>query len=304
MNTDNFTFVTGPTGFIGRRLVHRLKEKEEGRWGQIKVLSRMSYPEFETVVCDLQSDAISHDALEDVETIFHLAGYSHDLSDTSKVEHLYRAVNVDATLKLAELAVASSVKRFVFVSSVKAGGSTEDVDAKPEGVYGQTKREAELAILELGRQSGMHVSIVRPALVYGPGLKGNLALMRRWIEKGWFPPLPETGNRRSMIHVDDLVQALMLVAKDDRANGEIYIATDGESYSSRQIYETFCAVVDKAVPQWSVPRVIFDIVSLMSSRMRYKVDKLLGDEYYSSKKLQSLGFKAQRSLREMNETAF
>ena len=304
MNTDNFTFVTGPTGFIGRRLVHRLKEKEEGRWGQIKVLSRMSYPEFETVVCDLQSDAISHDALEDVETIFHLAGYSHDLSDTSKVEHLYRAVNVDATLKLAELAVASSVKRFVFVSSVKAGGSTEDVDAKPEGVYGQTKREAELAILELGRQSGMHVSIVRPALVYGPGLKGNLALMRRWIEKGWFPPLPETGNRRSMIHVDDLVQALMLVAKDDRANGEIYIATDGESYSSRQIYEAFCAVVDKAVPQWSVPRVIFDIVSLMSSRMRYKVDKLLGDEYYSSKKLQSLGFKAQRSLREMNETAF
>ena len=304
MNTDNFTFVTGPTGFIGRRLVHRLKEKEEGRWGQIKVLSRMSYPEFETVVCDLQSDAISHDALEDVETIFHLAGYSHDLSDTSKVEHLYRAVNVDATLKLAELAVASSVKRFVFVSSVKAGGSTEDVDAKPEGVYGQTKREAELAILELGRQSGMHVSIVRPALVYGPGLKGNLALMRRWIEKGWFPPLPETGNRRSMIHVDDLVQALMLVAKDDRANGEIYIATDGESYSSRQIYETFCAVVDKAVPQWSVPRVIFDIVSLMSSRTRYKIDKLLGDEHYSSKKLQSLGFKAQRSLREMNETAF
>ena len=304
MNTDNFTFVTGPTGFIGRRLVHRLKEKEEGRWGQIKVLSRMSYPEFETVVCDLQSDAISHDALEDVETIFHLAGYSHDLSDTSKVEHLYRAVNVDATLKLAELAVASSVKRFVFVSSVKAGGSTEDVDAKPEGVYGQTKREAELAILELGRQSGMHVSIVRPALVYGPGLKGNLALMRRWIEKGWFPPLPETGNRRSMIHVDDLVQALMFVAEDDRANGEIYIATDGESYSSRQIYETFCAVVDKAVPQWSVPRVIFDIVSLMSSRTRYKIDKLLGDEHYSSKKLQSLGFKAQRSLREMNETAF
>ena len=304
MNTDNFTFVTGPTGFIGRRLVHRLKEKEEGRWGQIKVLSRMSYPEFETVVCDLQSDAISHDALEDVETIFHLAGYSHDLSDTSKVEHLYRAVNVDATLKLAELAVASSVKRFVFVSSVKAGGSTEDVDVKPEGVYGQTKREAELAILELGRQSGMHVSIVRPALVYGPGLKGNLALMRRWIEKGWFPPLPETGNRRSMIHVDDLVQALMLVAKDDRANGEIYIATDGESYSSRQIYEAFCAVVDKAVPQWSVPRVIFDIVSLMSSRTRYKIDKLLGDEHYSSKKLQSLGFKAQRSLREMNETAF
>jgi len=114
--------------------------------------------------------------------------------------------------------------------------------------------------------------------------------MQTGIQKGWFPPLPEVDNRRSMIHVDDLVQSLMLVAEDDRANGEIY--------------ETICAVLGKSVPQWSVPRIIFDIVSRMNPHLHYRVDKLLGDECYSSKKLQSLGFKAQRSLREINETDF
>ena len=142
----------------------------------------------------------------------------------------------------------------------------------------------------------MHVSIIRPSLVYGPGVKGNLAIMRSWVEKGWFPPLPETGNRRSMIHVDDLVRALLLVAVDDRANGEIFIATDGVPQSSRKIYEAICQQVDKSVPSWSVPKFLFDGVASVSPRFRYKVEKLLGDECYSSAKLESLGFKAERTL--------
>ena len=104
---------------------------------------------------------------------------------------------------------------------------TEEDQGEPEGIYGKTKREAELKLLEIGRQSDMQVMIVRPSLVSGPGVKGNLALMQRGIEQGWFPPLPETGNRRSMIHVVDLVEALLLVAKDRRANGGIFTATDG-----------------------------------------------------------------------------
>ena len=144
----------------------------------------------------------------------------------------------------------------------------------------------------------MHVSIVRPSLIYGPGVKGNLAIMRSGIEKGWFPPLPETGNRRSMIHVDDLVRALLLVAEDDRADGEIFIATDGVPHSSRKIYEAICQQVDKTVPRWSVPKFLFDGVASVSSRFRYKVEKLLGDEYYSSAKLESLGFRAERGLKD------
>ena len=297
-------FVTGSTGFIGKQLVDKIE-------GEIRVLSRELHPQYETIICDLASEMIPRASIDGVDTIFHVAGVAHDQRDSSKIESHYRAVNVDATVRLAELAVASGVKRFIFVSSVKAGGPaveghcmTEVDQREPEDIYGKTKREAEIKLLEIGHHSGMHVSIIRPSLVYGPGVKGNLQLMQAGIERGWFPPLPEVNNRRSMIHVDDLVQALILVAEDDRANGEIYIATDGLPYSSRQIYEVICTMLGKSVPQWSVPKVIFDVVSRLSSRARYKIDKLLGDECYSSKKLQSLGFKAQRSLREMNETIF
>ena len=293
--------ITGATGFVGGKLLKLLETSD----CKICILSRQQHSDYETIICDLLKTQIPTSAIVSVDTVFHLAGFTHDLRDTSKVEHLYSAINVNATVKLAELAAKQGVQRFVFVSSVKAGGGaivgrcmTEEDQSEPEGIYGRTKREAELKLLERGRQSCMHVSIVRPSLVYGPGVKGNLAIMRTGIEKGWFPPLPETGNRRSMIHVDDLVRALLLVAEDDRANGEIFIATDGVPQSSRKIYEAICRQVEKTVPRWSVPKFLFDGVASVSSRFRYKVEKLLGDEYYSSAKLESLGFRAERTLKD------
>jgi UDP-glucose 4-epimerase len=290
--------LTGATGFVGQRLLHRLEEKDKRI--KVKIISRRLHKEYETVIIDLQTDSITGDVLRGVDTVFHLAGYAHVTQDSSKVVDLYRSLNVVATVRLAELAVESGIKRFVFVSSAKAGGKDEfDEGHPPEGVYGQTKREAELKILEIGRQSGMHISIVRPCLIFGDGAKGNLALMFKGIEQGWFPPLPETNNRRSLIHVDDLVQALLLVAEDERANGEIFIATDGVTYSSREIYVAICQSVGKTVPKWKVPKFFFEGLSFLSPRIRYKVDKLLGDEYYSSKKLERLGFRAEKSLRDI-----
>jgi len=272
----------------------------------VRILSRKNQSNYESILCDLQSDAIPDDALDDVDTVFHLAGFAHDMQDPSKVEDLYRLINVDATVELARLAVESGVKRFVFISSVKAGGSlssgkciNESDQNEPEGVYGKSKREAELKLLKIGDESDMHVSIIRPSLVYGPDTKGNLQLMLSGIEKGWFPPLPETGNRRSMVHVDDLVQAILLVSEDSRANGEIFIATDGIPYSSREIYNAMCGVIDKPIPKWSVPKFLFDIASLLNPRIKYKLNKLLGDECYSSAKLEALGFKAEKGLMDL-----
>jgi len=297
-------FISGVTGFIGQRLVRAINSN-------VRVLSRKKQSDYETVVCDLKSEVIPDNALDGVEVIFHLAGFAHDLSDADKIQNIYQKVNVDATIRLANLAVKSNVKRFVFVSSVKAGGSpacgicaSEKDQSDPEGVYGKTKREAELKLLKIGKESGMHVSIIRPSLVYGPNVKGNLQLMLIGIKKGWFLPLPETGNKRSMIHVDDLVRAILLVAADDRANGEIFIATDGTPHSSRDIYNAMCSALDKSIPKWSVPKFLFDMVSLVNTRIKYKLNKLLGDECYSSAKLEALGFKAQKTLKDMNETSF
>jgi len=296
--------ITGATGFIGQRLLKATDSK-------IKILSRKKQHDLETIVCDFEKGSIPSNTLDGIDIVFHLAGFAHDIRDASKIADLYYEVNVSATVQLANLAVKSGVKRFVFVSSVKASGNppigicaNEKDQRNAEDVYGRTKREAELKLLEIGQVSGMHVSIIRPSLVYGPDVKGNLQLMLSGIGKGWFPPLPETGNRRSMIHVDDLVRAILLVAEDDRANGEIFIATDGKPYSSREIYSTMCYIVGKSVPKWSVPKFLFDAVSLISPRIKYKLHKLLGDECYSSAKLEALGFKAQKTLKDMNETSF
>jgi nucleoside-diphosphate-sugar epimerase len=298
--------ITGSTGFIGKRLVNKLQSSGY----QLRVISRNPVPGIETFIADLKGPDIPSEALSGVDTIFHLAGYAHDLREAAKMREIYYSINVDSTFRLAELAIQNKVKRFIFVSSVKAGGPpiaghciSEEEQGEPEGVYGKTKREAELKLLKVASKH-MHVSIVRPSLVYGPNAKGNLRLMLSGIKKGWFPPLPEIVNRRSMIHVDDLVRALLFVAEDSRANGEIFNATDGIPHSSREIYEAMCSVLVKSIPKWSVPKFFFSIASFMNPRIRYKVNKLLGDECYSSEKLQSLGFKPKRSLNEMNETSY
>jgi UDP-glucose 4-epimerase len=305
-------FITGATGFIGQHFLGSERHYCSCFKGvDIRVLSRQPHSKYETVVCDFQTELIPDNALDGVDTVFHLAGFAHDMRDASEIEDFYYKVNVSTTVQLANLAVKSGVKRFVFVSSVKAGGNpplgtcaNEKDQKNTEDVYGKTKREAELALLKIGKESGMHVSIIRPSLVYGPSVKGNLQLMLSGIKKGWFPPLPETGNRRSMIHVDDLVQAILLVSEDKRANGEIFIVTDGVPHSSREIYNAMCGVIGKTIPKWSVPKFLFDMAALLSPRIKYKINKLLGDECYSSEKLEKLGFKAQKTLKDMNETDF
>ncbi len=297
-------FITGASGFVGQKLVSAINTKKN----TLRVLSRSNLPGIETVVCDLQSGNIPDDTLKGVDTVFHLAGIAHD---SIKQHDQYITVNVKATEKLAKLAAISGVRRFIFLSSVKAGGSllnslpiTESDQAEPRGIYGKTKREAELKLLEIGRRSGMHVSIVRSSLVYGPVMKGNLGMMFLGIEKGWFPSLPKVVNRRSMVHVDDLVKAILLVAKDDRANGEIFIVTDGTPHSSREIYEIMCKLLGRSIPKWYVPKFIFNFSAFFSLSIRQKVNKLFEDDYYSSEKIQSIGFRPERSLKEMNETYF
>ena len=293
--------VTGASGFVGRRL-HRFLVKKNI---PVRVVLREKDITFEEAVfCDFEKEALSFEVFHDVETVFHLAGCTHDINSKRNID-IYRKINTETTVKIAEMAAANRVKNFVFVSSVKAGGSpaqgkiiSEADQGTPEGVYGMTKRAAELKLLDIGSQSKMHISIVRPTLVYGPGLKGNLLQMHEAIAKGWFPPLPFIDNYRSLIHVDDLVRALWLVASDGRARNQIYIATDGKSYSSREIYESICHSLSKPIPKWYIPYFIFLIPSLFSGGLRHKVKKLFEDSNYSSKKLESLGFKAEHSFRE------
>ncbi|URQ68453.1 NAD-dependent epimerase/dehydratase family protein [SAR86 cluster bacterium] len=284
--------VTGATGFIGKRLCDLLIK--EGHL--VRVITRSSTDFHDSVLCDMENDDIPSEAIDDIEVIFHLAGYAHDLSNKSDNKEKYMSINVDVTMKLARLASLSKVRKFIYVSSVKAVNSHE--------IYGESKRQAEISLLELAVNTAMEVSVLRPSLVYGPNVKGNLQAMQSAIKGGWFPPIPKLSNCRSMIHVDDVARSLLFLALNDKTDGEIYIATDGKSYSSSDIYEEFCILLGKKIPKRRIPLLLLNFLALLSPSLKKKIKKITGNELYDSTKLEDIGFKTIFTLRNFNEKAF
>ena len=151
------------------------------------------------------------------------------------------------------------VRGFVFVSSVKAMGEggeaclDERSGSRPSSSYGRAKREAEGDVLEWGQGGGRHAAVVRLPLVYGPYAKGNLARLIASIHGGWFPPLPEVHNRRSMIHVEDAAAAVLAAVQRAPASGRLYLATDGQCYSTVEICDAIRLALGRRPPRWSVP---------------------------------------------------
>jgi len=213
-----------------------------------------------------------------------------------------------------EVAQEAGVRRFVCFSSVKAmneGGPDcldEATACHPETPYGKSKLAAERLVM-----AGDYVPepvVLRLSMVYGPAMKGNLPRMVEAVDKGRFPPIPEFGNRRSMVHVEDVVQAALLAAERPEAVGQIYIVTDGQPYPTRQLYEWICEALGKPVPAWQISKIILKVLARVGDLIgnvggrRFLFDsdaleKLAGSAWYSSKKIeQELGFQAKHHLRE------
>ena len=294
--------VTGATGFLGKRVCNMLLQKNH----KIRVISRNSSLKFDDlVIADLAKDSIEETIFSDVTSVIHLAGHAHDLKKNRNKENYFK-LNVDGTKKLAEMASISGVKNFIFISSTKAGVAEDSISSveQAEGIYGQSKRAAELAILNLSSASNMKVNIIRPALIYGPEVKGNLRLMLNGIKQGWFPPLPSIGNKRSMVHVDDVASCISHIMEQENFDKQIYQLTDGNEYSSSEIYDILCKVSGKNIRSIRVPFIFFRLLSRLHPSIRYKINKLLGDEIFSNLKIISTGFKPKKTLQHINETDY
>ncbi|MDI6746164.1 MAG: NAD-dependent epimerase/dehydratase family protein [Rhodocyclaceae bacterium] len=294
--------VTGASGFIGARLLR------PGDRALVRAVGNIP----NAVVGDLLDPASLAVACDGVKTVFHCAGYAHAFSSSDPDAHW--RVNFEGTRNLVNAAGAAGVKRFIFLSSVKAmaepGDECVDVDwrGEPGTPYGKAKRAAEDAVLEAGAKYGMHVVNLRLAMVYGRGGRGNLERMAQSIRAGWFPPLPETGNRRSLVHVDDVVAAMRLVAETPAANGRTYIVADPQAYSGRQIYDAIRAVLSAPTLRWSVPagllragaRVGDGLGALLGRPMPLNsevVSRLLDSAWYSPARIErELGWRAQVGL--------
>ena len=313
------TLITGATGFIGRRLL---------RPGD-RALARHAGAMPGVVVGDLLDPASLGAACAGIDCIFHCAGYAHAFSSSDP--ELHWRVNFEGTRNLLKATGKAGVRRFVFLSSVKAMAepgdacADEDWPGEPESPYGKAKRTAEDAVLEAGTRYGIHVVNLRLAMVYGHGGRGNLERMAKGIRAGWFPPLPETGYRRSLVYVDDVVSSMRLVAEAPAANGRTYIVADPTAYSGREIYDAIRTALKKgAVPpvpkrgfpsdtstfSWSVPAGLLRaggaVGDLLGAVLRRPlplnsevVDRLLGSAWYSPARIErELGWRAQIGLNE------
>jgi len=303
--------ITGASGFIGRTLCSQLSERG---WHLRALIRRPATgPWHETVIGDLENLAPGNIA-EGFDTVFHLAGKAHALSEARQDEKEYFRINTEGTRRILEAAKFSGVRRFVFFSSVKTinEGSSECLDETslcfPVTPYGKSKLKAERLVLE-----GYYVPepvVLRLSMVYGPSPKGNLPRMIEAVAKGNFPPIPEFGNQRSMVHVEDVAQAAILAAEKPEAIGQTFLVTDGQPYSSRELYEWICQALGKSAPAWRIPEVVFRglakigdaIGALRGRRFIFDSDtleKLAGSAWYSSQKIEKeLGFLAHHHLRE------
>jgi UDP-glucose 4-epimerase len=256
--------ITGYSGFIGQHLLNALADEAVF----IRGLSRgkgidITYLPIETVHGDLTEPDSIKAVTSGIDTIFHAAGHAHSLNTAVAV---HQKTTVEGTRNLLAEAEKHGVGRFIFISSVKAmpDPGNDCIDEYETGLpadpYGLSRREAEDLVLETGRRTGMHVCILRPALVYGPGCKGNLLNLIKRIDRGWFPPIPDNGNIRSMVDVHDLVSAILLAAERPAANGGVFIITDGEAYSTHRIYSAFLDAMGRTVPRWSLPAQVLRIL--------------------------------------------
>jgi len=293
--------LTGATGFIGERLLedllrHANKVVVLGRRRPSKAGNRVFF-----VSWDAGREAIPSYVLDGVDVVFHLAGKAHALAETKQDEEEYFRINTKGTERLLVASQKAGVRRFVYFSTVKV--------LDEDSPYARSKREAERLVLEGGFVP--EPVVLRPAMVYGPTTKGNLARMIKAIARGLFPPIPEFGNQRSMVDREDLVQAAWLAATRREAIERAYNVCDGYPYSTRKLYEWICEALGRRPARWHLPAwmlkgaaKIGDLWMAVCGR-RFIIDsdayaKLAGSAWYESEAIRrELGWLPRRNLRDV-----
>jgi nucleoside-diphosphate-sugar epimerase len=251
--------VTGANGFIGRALCEALAAR--GLAVRAAVRTPVALPGEVRTVGEIGAGTEWRRVLAHVDAVVHLAARVHVLRDTAADPLAdYRAVNVAGTARLAQECAAARVPRLVFVSSIKVNGErsgaipfSEADPPAPEDVYGVSKLEAEEELRSIAAATGLEAVVVRPCLVYGPGVRGNLDRLLRIIERGIPLPLASVRNQRSLMGLVNLCDLLVRCATDPRAAGETFLASDGADLSTPQLIRWLADGVGRPARLFAMP---------------------------------------------------
>lgn len=261
--------LTGASGFVGRAIQARLSSD---RGVELTVVVRHQLAEQQPSVYTQKITGIDGDtdwtsAVAGKAVVIHSAARVHVMNDqTADPLAEFRKVNVAGTLNLARQAAEAGVRRFIFISSIKVNGegtvpgrpyNADDVPA-PVDSYGISKREAEQGLLALAAETGLEVVIIRPVLVYGPGVKANFRSMMSWLNKGVPLPLGAIGNKRSLVALDNLVDLIVTCIDHPAAANQVFLVSDGEDLSTTELLQRMGAALGKSTRLLPVPSAWLD----------------------------------------------
>jgi nucleoside-diphosphate-sugar epimerase len=292
--------ITGASGRVGARLMQVFLAHGVEPLGLFRRLPQESVPGRQAIKGDLLDPESLTAALQGVEVVFHLASYAPGIDETAPEDHpLHREVGVHGTRNLLSASRQAGVRRLVFASSTRVMDGSDSL-------YARSKKAAESLIL--AEAHSLETVILRLAPVYGFPRQGSIALMLAAIDQGRFPSLPDFSERRSLVHVDDVVQALLLSAIRAEAVGKTFVVTDRQEYSSRQIYELICQALGRTpapsrIPVWALRTgaVAGSLLQLLLRRpmplTRERLDKLRRNAWFDAAPMaQELGYRPRYDL--------
>jgi len=259
--------VSGSNGFVGAALC---KELIRSKHNPVCTVRSATGNESGYVIGQIDGSTVWSAALEGCNAVVHLAARVHVLRDTA-VDPLeaFRQVNVKGTLNLARQAVVSGVRRFIYLSSIKVNGEAtasshsnlfrkgkmscfrEDGDIAPHDGYALSKWEAEQGLWKIAQETGIEIVIIRPPLVYGPGVKANFQTMMKWLNRGLPLPLGAIHNNRSLVALDNLVDLIITCLDHPAAANQVFLAGDGEDISTPELLRRLGFALGK--PAWLLP---------------------------------------------------
>ena len=270
--------ITGTTGFLGQQLIRQLDENAQQVVRRVeRKIDKPSPTQYKDMVYidDISTTTNWSDALKNCDVVIHMAARVHVMEENATDPLAeFRQVNVDGTINLATQAAQSGVKRFIFISSIKVNGEETqlgrpyrpDDPPNPQESYAISKMEAEQQLQALAEKTGMEVVIIRPTIIYGPGVKGNFERMMAWLEKGYPLPLRSIKNKRSLVSIYNLVDLIIRCIDHPKAANQIFLVSDAEDVSIGELLRKTASAMNKSVRLIPVPHWVLSCAGKLTNR--------------------------------------